>query len=107
MKLSAVTLKRLFPLLLLLLIVGCESQSSPDVKRARLVNNENIQLNEKLNKQDEEIKKLTASLDKCRQQSKETAEFLMELPSEITKQNSKLLTENDKLKAQLAELKTP
>ena len=94
------------------LVAGCEEeQMLPDVRKCRLIANENRHLQEQLEQREKEIERQKGLVDKCRQEKKhseqQTQENIKDLVDDAVKnfeENVKLRQENDELKARIKEL---
>ena len=93
-------------------LAGCEEASESEIRRAKLVGNENIQLKKQLELKDKEIQKFKDLVAKCEedmalalQQSGEANLKVLKVLAETSKENDTLKEENLSLKAQIEELK--
>lgn len=95
-------------------VAGCEEESQTDTRRIRLVINENTQLKKDLESCREEIEKHKGLVEKCLQEKKALGEKIeMEWDIEELTENAledfeeivRLNKENDRLRAEIAELK--
>ena len=102
----------------LVLISGCDEQNNSDIKRARLIAEQDTQLkkeieqlNKKLENLSEETKKQKEQLDACLQKKKDLEEEFQnalrkdvnDILSPVLEETAKLREENEKLKAQIPE----
>jgi len=111
-------------LFILLLIVGCAEQKSPDFKQTRAIAAENIELQKELDRQDarfanlkrqydRELEKQRDLLEKCEEERDEwktkarnnVREQVEGVLDSVMADNARLREENAKLKEQLEELR--
>ena len=91
---------------------GCQESDASQIRRARLVANENIQLKKQLEEKDQQIEKLKKQIleieektAKSVEQAGNTSIKSMRLLLESEKNNEALILENQKLKEELEKLK--
>ena len=96
----------------LLFLMGCQKPDSTDIRRARLVANENLQLKKDLEEREHQIKELKQEIEKIETESAEKIERAgetsiksMRLLLESEQRAEGLLIENRKLKEELENLK--
>ena len=94
-------------------LAGCEEASESEIRRAKLVGNENIQLKKQLELKDKEIQELKEMLAKGEEekalaieQSSNANLKVLKVLAETSKENDSLKEEILSLKAQIEELKT-
>ena len=97
----------------ILFLAGCQESEAGQTRRARLIANENLQLQEQLTEKNNEIKDLKKLIEemeaekaKTHEEFGETITNVMQIATEVEKQNEILLVENEKLKEELKKLKT-
>lgn len=90
---------------------GCEEQNQPDVRRSRLIADENLRLTAELQRLSRQLDEQTKLLEDCRQEketvvkeSGELANSVMTAFGECKEQNLQLQEENKNLKAKLKQL---
>ena len=103
-------------LTILMLLGSCRQNEAPDVKQARLIAAENMQLNERLSKRDADMARLEArhakaieqkeaELAACRKRidalRRDLADRVDSVMAAVMAENTKLRREIDQLKAQL------
>ena len=96
----------------IMLIAGCGEENLSNVKKHKLIANENRQLKKELEFSDKEIEKQKKSLDECLQkkkvleeQSREDVKGMMdEIFGKVIEESKKLGEENKNLKAQVQQL---
>ena len=91
---------------------GCQESDASQIRRARLVANENIQLKKQLEEKDQQIEKLKKQIleieektAKSVEQAGNTSIKSMRLLLESEKNNEALILENQKLEDELEKLK--
>ena len=97
----------------IMLLAGCQEQGLSNTKKSRLIANENRQLKQQLARRDREIEKQKELVAKCLEEKKKLEslsqgqiENLMGGAFEnISRESAELIEENEKLKAQIEELK--
>lgn len=89
-------------------LAGCQESEASQIRRARIVANENIQLKKQLEEKDQEIEELKKEIERVEleaaeevQQAGDTSIKSMRLLLESEKHNEALILENEKLKEQL------
>lgn len=94
-------------------LAGCEEVSQSEIKRAKLIGSENIQLKKQLELKDKEIQQFKDLMAKRQEentlalkQSGDTHADLLKSMVEIAQELEALQEENVKLKAQIEELKS-
>ncbi len=113
-KIATVTITLTIFILVFLLNSGCEvEQNQPNVRRTRLIADENLRLTADLKRLNRELDKQIKLLEECRQkwaQSKKNSDKLtasiMEALGECNRENLKLKEENEGLKAKLKRLQS-
>lgn len=92
---------------------GCQESDQSEIRRAKLVGNENIQLKKQLESKDKEIQKQKDLVTKIEvekalaiEQSAEANLKLLKALAEVSKEKDTLLEENLRLKAQIKELQS-
>jgi len=112
-------------IIVIMLNAGCEEEQLPDVKKARVIAAENMQLKKQLQRHDSEIEKLKGQhekelkkqkelLAKCQEEKKylegplagEFDEQMNDLFKRLGEENEKMSAENENLKQQIEKLKT-
>lgn len=100
-------------LMAVLLLTGCQESESSQIQRARLVGRENLQLKKQIDAKETEIAQLKKDIeqlkidkDKVSQQSGETNIRVLQIMAETENKNALLTLENEKLKAELEQLKS-
>ena len=95
-----------------LLLAGCQESDASDIRRARVIGNENLQLKQDLEEKDERIAELTAQIEalevekaKVIEQSGETSIKTLRMLLESEKRAEAIVIENRKLEAELEKLK--
>jgi len=95
-----------------LLLAGCQESDASDIRRARVIGNENLQLKQDLEEKDERIAELTAQIEalelekaKVIEQSGETSIKTLRMLMESEKRAEAIVIENRKLQAELEKLK--
>ncbi|MHC5199328.1 MAG: hypothetical protein ACYSO1_04335 [Planctomycetota bacterium] len=94
------------------LLIGCQESRSGQIRRARLIADENLELKKELKQKDEQIADLKKQIEeieaKIVEENKKFGDMTLKtLPflAESEKKNQALTAENKKLKEELAELK--
>lgn len=97
---------------LALFFVGCEKSSESEIRRAKLVGSENIQLKKQLELKEKEIQEQKDLLAKYQSDTVKAIDEagdanlkVLQMLAETSKKNEALHEENLRLKAQLEELK--
>ncbi len=95
-----------------LLMSGCQESESTQIRRARLIANENIQLKKQLKEKDQQIEELKKQIEELIAKSeKEQEQFgnttlqTLQMLGETENRNQALTLENEKLKEELEKLK--
>jgi hypothetical protein len=93
-------------------LIGCQKADSTDIRRARLVANENLQLKKDLQEKDQQIESLKQEIERIESESAEKVERAgetsiksMRLLLESEQRAEELLIENRKLNEELEKLK--
>ncbi|OQY04035.1 MAG: hypothetical protein B6I25_07465 [Planctomycetales bacterium 4572_13] len=96
-----------------LLLAGCQESDASDIRRARVIGNENLQLKQDLEEKDQQIDKLTAQIEMLEaknaeviEQSGETSIKTLRMLLESEKRAEAIVIENRKLEKELEKLKT-
>ena len=96
----------------LAVLTGCQGSNGGNMRRARLIANENIQLKKQLEEKDRQIEDLQqqiADLEAEREQTHEefgkTTIATLQIVSDTENRNQELTVENEKLKQELENLK--
>ena len=91
---------------------GCQESDATQIRRARLVANENLQLKKQLKEKDDQIENLKKEIEKIEsemaqkeEQSGETSLKTLQMLVESEKRAEELAIENRKLKEELEKLK--
>jgi len=97
----------------ILLLAGCQESDASQIRRARLVATENLQLKQNLEEKDQQIEELKGKIEKIETESAEAIERAgetsiksMRLLLESEKRAEGLLIENRKLQEELEKFKT-
>ena len=97
----------------LLWLTGCQKSGNTQIRRARLVANENIQLKKQLQDKDKQIEDLKKEIEEVQaKNAKEHEEFgnttlkTLQMLADIENNNQALTLENEKLKEELEKLKS-
>ena len=95
-----------------LLLTGCQESDASQIRKARVIGNENLQLKKQLEEKDQQIKELTAQIEtlevekaKVIEQSGETSIKTLRMLLESEKRAEGLVIENRKLEEELEKLK--
>ena len=106
------TIVIVFSILGILLLTGCQESDASQIRRARVIGTENLQLKQDLKEKDQQIEKLTAQIEalevekaKVIEQSGETSIKTMRMLLESEKRAEAIVIENRKLEAELEKLK--
>lgn len=98
--------------LICLILTACQESESTQLKRARLISNENLNLKKQLAEKDKQIEALKKEIEKIntqteqeRQQSAEGQITIVQMFTESEKRNEELTAENERLKAEIKDLK--
>jgi len=96
----------------ILLLTGCQESESSQIRRARVIGNENLQLKQELEGKDQQIEELTAQIEalevekaKVIEQSGETSIKTLRMLLESEKRAEAVVIENRKLQEELEKLK--
>lgn len=96
----------------LFVLTGCQESEANQIRRARVIANENIQLKKQLAEKDQHIAELNKQIEELNAEIAEKDETFgnttlrtLQMVSESEKQNQELMLENKKLKAELEKLK--
>ena len=99
-------------LLGVLLLAGCQESESTQIRRARVVANENLQLKQDLKEKDQQIEELKKQIEEIEaKNAKEHEKFgnttikTLQMLSQTENRNQALTLENEKLKEELEKLK--
>ena len=102
-----------FCAVLSLFLAGCQESNQSEIRRAKLVGNENIQLKKQLELKDKQIQELKELIAKCENEKVLAIDEAgnanlkaLKMLAEISKEKDTLLEENLKLKAQIKELQS-
>jgi cell division protein FtsB len=94
------------------LFAGCQESDASQIRRARLVANENIQLKKQLQEKDQQIEELKKQIEQIETESAEAIEKsgeasgkTLRLLLESEKSNEALILENERLKEEIEKLK--
>ena len=92
---------------------GCRESQSNQIRKARVIANENLQLKKQLEEKDQQIESLKKEIEKIQtefaqeiEKAGETSIKSMRLVLEVEKNNEALRLEVEKLKAEIETLKT-
>ena len=95
-----------------LLLAGCQESDASQIRRARVIGNENLQLKQELQEKDEQIAELTAQIEALEVEKAEVIEKsgemsikTMRMLLESEKRAEAIVIENRKLEAELEKLK--
>jgi len=95
-----------------LLLTGCQESDAHQIRKARVIGNENLQLKKQLEEKDQQIEELTAQIEalevekaKVIEQSGETSIKTLRMLLESEKRAEAIVIENRKLEAELEKLK--
>ena len=106
------TIVLLTALLGTLLLAGCQKSDSSQIRKARLVANENLQLKRQLAEKDTQIEDLKKQIEKIEaEKAKADEEFgsttikTLQMVAETEKRNQALAEENEKLKKEIEQQK--
>ena len=106
------TIVIVFSILGILLLTGCQESDASQIRRARVIGTENLQLKQDLKEKDQQIEKLTAQIEtlevekaKVIEQSGETSIKTLRMLLESEKRAEGLVIENRKLEEELEQLK--
>ena len=96
----------------ILLLAGCQESESSQIRKARLVGNENLQLKQDLEEKDKQIEELTTQIEalevknaKVIEQSGEASIKTLRMLLESEKRAEAIVIENRKLEKELEKLK--
>ena len=96
----------------ILLLAGCQESDANQIRRARVVGNENLQLKQDMKEKDQQIEDLKKEIEKIETESADAVERAgemsiksMRLLLESEKRAEGLLIENRKLEEELEKLK--
>ena len=96
----------------ILLLAGCQESDASQIRKARLVGTENLQLKQELEKKNQQIEELTAQIEalevekaKVIEQSGETSIKTLRMLLESEKRAEAIVIENRKLQEELEKLK--
>lgn len=108
-----VTIVILIAALSILLLTGCQKSNASQVRRARLVVDENLQLKKQLEEKNQliedlekQIEEKEAEMAKAEENFGTTTIQTLQMVADTEKRNQDLLLENAKLKEELEKLKT-
>ena len=108
-----VTIVILIAALSILLLTGCQKSNASQVRRARLVVDENLQLKKQLEEKNQliedlgkQIEEKEAEMAKAEENFGTTTIQTLQMVADTEKRNQDLLLENAKLKEKLEKLKT-
>lgn len=108
-----VTIVILIAALSILLLTGCQGSNASQVRRARLVVDENLQLKKQLEEKNQliedlekQVKEIKLEFAKKKEEFGTTTIKTLKMMAETEKRNRDLLLENAKLKEELEKLKT-
>ena len=95
-----------------LLLTGCQKSDAHQIRKARVIGNENLQLKKQLEEKDQQIEELTAQIEalevenaKVIEQSGEASIKTLRMLLESEKRAEAIAIENKKLEAELEKLK--
>jgi len=95
-----------------LLLTGCQESDAHQIRKARVIGNENLQLKKQLEEKDQQIEELTAQIEalevenaKVIEQSGEASIKTLRMLLESEKRAEAIVIENRKLEAELEKLK--
>ena len=91
---------------------GSVGSESAQIRRARMVGNENLKLNKQIDEKDRQIKKLEEKIagletekEKIQQKCGDANSMVLQMVSDSEKRNQELTVENQTLKEELEKLK--
>ena len=97
----------------ILLLTGCQESEASQIRRARVIASENMQLKQDMEERDQQIEELKAQIEALEvKNAKEHEKFgnttikTLQMLSETENRNQALTLENEKLKKELEKLKT-
>ncbi len=95
-----------------LLLTGCQESDAHQIRKARVIGNENLQLKKQLEEKDQQIEELTTQIEalevekaKVIEQSGETSIKTLRMLLESEKRAEAIVIENRKLEEELEKLK--
>ena len=98
--------------LCVLLLTGCQESDAHQIRKARVIGNENLQLKKQLEEKDQQIEELTTQIEalevekaKVIEQSGETSIKTLRMLLESEKRAEAIVIENRKLEEELEKLK--
>lgn len=106
------TIALLFSGLSILLLAGCQKSEANQIRRARVIGNENLQLKQNLKEKDQEIEELKRQIEEIEaKRAEENEQFgnttikTLQMVADTENRNQALALENEKLKEELEKLK--
>jgi len=97
----------------IMFLTGCQEESLSDTKKSRLIADENRQLKQQLSRRDREIAKQKELLELCLEEkrnleslsAKQIENIMGGAFENISRENAEIVEENEKLRAEIDELK--